>query len=110
MLAPTYLVTFVGFALMGFGCATLVPAAFAAAARVPGLAHGTGIAILGWLMRLGFLLTSPVIGVISDAAGLRAALVVPLAAGLVAAVIAHRLATAARRSGHGAKAPAGEPS
>lgn len=109
MIAPTYLVTFVGFALMGFGCATLVPAAFAAAARVPGLAHGTGIAILGWLMRLGFLLTSPVIGVISDAAGLRAALVVPLAAGLVAAVIAHRLATAARRPGQGAQTPAGEP-
>lgn len=77
----------VGFGMMGFGSATLVPAAFAAAGRVPGLKHGTGIAVLGWLMRLGFLVTSPVIGVISDAAGLRAALAVPLGAGLLAAAI-----------------------
>ena len=87
---------FAGFALIGFGCATLVPAAFAAAARVPGLPHGTGIAILGWLMRLGFLVTSPVIGAISDAASLRVALVVPLGAGVVAAAIAHALARRSR--------------
>lgn len=86
----------VGFGLMGFGSATLVPAAFAAAARVPGLPHGTGIAILGWLMRLGFLLTSPLVGVLSDVAGLRAALGVPLAAGLLAAYLSHRLGANAR--------------
>ncbi|MDO5628103.1 MAG: MFS transporter [Mobilicoccus sp.] len=88
---PSWHLVLVGFGLMGFGCATLVPAAFAAAARVPGLAHGTGVAVLGWGMRLGFLLTSPVIGVISDTAGLRHALLVPLAAGLVAAWMAGRL-------------------
>lgn len=98
MLGHAYLVPFTGFALIGFGCATLVPAAFAAAARVPGLPHGTGIAILGWLMRLGFLVTSPVIGLISDASGLRVALIIPLGAGLTAAVIAHALA---RRSSTG---------
>lgn len=86
-------VTLLGFALIGLGSATLVPAAFAAAARVPGLPHGTGIAYLGWLMRLGFLVTSPLIGLISEAGGLRLALVVPLTAGLIAAAIAHRLAT-----------------
>ena len=32
MLSPHYSVAFIGFALAGFGCATLVPAAFAAAA------------------------------------------------------------------------------
>ena len=86
-----------GFALVGFGCATLVPAAFAASAEVPGLRHGTGIAILGWLLRIGFLVTSPVIGVISDYAGLRLALLVPLGAGITAAAISHALA---RRSPH----------
>lgn len=80
-----------GFALMGFGCATLVPAAYAAAARLPGLPHGTGVAVMSWLMRLGFLATSPVIGFIADAATLRVAMIVPLAAGLTATVITHRL-------------------
>lgn len=88
---PSWHLTLVGFGLMGFGCATLVPAAFAAAARVPGLAHGTGVAVLGWGMRLGFLVTSPVIGVIADTAGLRHAVLVPLIAGLVAAWMTTRL-------------------
>ena len=82
----------VGFGFMGLGCATLVPAAFAAAARVPGLPHGTGVAVMGWLMRIGFLITSPVIGLIADHAGLRWAMVVPLVAGLAATVIAHQMA------------------
>lgn len=99
MFAPVYPLMLLAFALMGFGCATLVPAAFAAAARVPGLPHGTGIAVLGWLMRLGFLLTSPIIGVISDATNLRVALLVPLGAGVVAAYLAHRLALGRRRVG-----------
>jgi MFS family permease len=91
VLGAPYPLTMAGFALMGFGCATLVPAAFAAADRVPGLPAGTGIALLGWLMRLGFLLTSPVVGAFSDAVDLRTAMLLPLAAGLVAAVLAHRL-------------------
>ncbi len=91
VLGAAYPLTLAGFALMGFGCATLVPAAFAAADRVPGLPAGTGIALLGWLMRLGFLLTSPVVGAVSDAADLRTSMLLPLAAGLVAAVLAHRL-------------------
>ncbi|MCM0620890.1 MFS transporter [Nocardioides bruguierae] len=67
VLTPAYPVAFAGFALAGLGCATLVPAAFAAAGRVPGLPQGTGIAVVGWLMRLGFLLTSPAVGLLSDA-------------------------------------------
>lgn len=77
----------VGFGLIGFGSATLVPAAFAASSRISGFAQGTAITLLGWLMRLGFLATSPVIGAIADAASLRVAMVVPLVAGLVAAGI-----------------------
>lgn len=88
--SPAYPVALLGFALAGFGCATLVPAAFAAAGRIPGLPEGTGIALLGWLMRLGFLVTSPVVGAIADLTGLRAAMLVPVLAGLVAAGIAHR--------------------
>lgn len=94
IVAPFYPLTVAGLALSGFGSATLVPAAFAAAGRVPGLPEGTGIAILGWLMRIGFLLTSPLVGVVSDASSLRVAWTVPLLAGLVAAGLAER----ARRS------------
>lgn len=102
IVAPAYPLTVAGLALSGFGSATLVPAAFAAAGRVPGLPEGTGIAILGWLMRIGFLLTSPLVGVVSDASSLRVAWTVPLLAGLVAASLAER----ARRSAvAGAAAP-----
>ena len=90
ILAPVYPVTLVGLAMSGFGSATLVPAAFAAAGRVPGLPEGTGIAILGWLMRIGFLITSPLVGLVSDASSLKVAWLVPLLAGLVAAALAER--------------------
>lgn len=89
MAGPGYALALIGFGLGGLGCATLVPAAFAAAGRIPGLPHGTGIAILGWLMRIGFLATSPAIGAFSDATDLRLALTIPLTAGLTAALIAH---------------------
>ncbi|MGK2876434.1 MAG: MFS transporter [Nocardioides sp.] len=91
VLAPSYLVAFAGFALAGFGSATLVPAAFAAAGRIPGLAEGTGIAILGWLMRLGFLLTSPIIGWVSDLSSLRVAMLIGVGAGLLAVLVARSL-------------------
>lgn len=92
LVAPAPWVALVGFGLTGFGCATLVPAAFEAAAHIPGLREGTGVTLVGWLMRLGFLVTSPLIGTIADQAGLRAGMVLPLAAGLTAALIAHRTA------------------
>jgi MFS family permease len=95
--SPTAAVALAGLALAGFGSATLVPAAFAAADRVPGLPAGTGVAMLGWLMRLGFLFTSPAVGALSDVTSLRVALVIPVGAGLVAAVMAHLAARRAAR-------------
>lgn len=90
MVGPHHLVTLAGFGALGFGCATLVPAAFAASARVSGLPHGTGISVVGWLMRLGFLVGSPVVGLVSDATSLRVAMLIPLGAGITATLIAHR--------------------
>src|SRR5699024_6248277 len=48
--------TVAGFAAAGFGVATLVPAAMQEADELPGLRHGTGLTVVSWLMRLGFLL------------------------------------------------------
>lgn len=90
--APAYPLAFFGFALTGFGNATLVPAAFAGAGRVRGLQHGTGIAIVGWLMRLGFLITSPLIGWLSELTNLRTAMLIPAAAGVLAGVLGRRIA------------------
>ena len=81
--------TILGFAAAGLGVATLVPAAMHAADELPGLRPGTGLTMVSWLMRVGFLVSPPVVGAIADAASLRAGLfVVPLAGLLVLALSA----------------------
>lgn len=80
--------TIAGFAAVGLGVATLVPAAMHGADRLPGLRPGTGLTAVAWLMRLGFVASPPVVGLIADAAGLRAGLLLVPAAGLLVAVLA----------------------
>ncbi|MGX1750264.1 MFS transporter [Glutamicibacter protophormiae] len=72
-----------GFAAAGFGVATLVPAAMEQADKIPGLAPGTGLSVVSWLMRLGFLLSPPLVGFIAQAFSLRAGLLVVPAAGVI---------------------------
>jgi fucose permease len=88
VLAPGPAAAVAGFALAGFGCATLVPAAFHAADDLPGLKPGTGLALVSWMMRISFLGLSPAVGALSDAAGLRLALVVVPVFALVAVLTA----------------------
>ncbi|UNK72626.1 MFS transporter [Microbacterium sp. H1-D42] len=85
---PTVPGTILGFALAGLGSATLIPTAFQEADDMPGLKHGSGITIVAWMLRFGFLLAPPVVGVIADNVGLRAGLVIVPIAGLVAVVCA----------------------
>ncbi|MGO1434123.1 MAG: MFS transporter [Canibacter sp.] len=66
--------TLLGFAAAGYGVATLVPAAMHAADILPGLRHGTGLTVVSWLMRLGFLFSPPIIGFVADQVSLRAGL------------------------------------
>ncbi|WP_377000846.1 MFS transporter [Corynebacterium nasicanis] len=82
---------YVGFALAGFGCATIVPSAFAAAARLPGISEGAGVTAVGWLMRVGFLATSPVLGALSTATDLRWALGLLVLSGAVVLALASAL-------------------
>ncbi|WP_434391380.1 MFS transporter [Melittangium boletus] len=83
LLFPSVPGTLVGFALAGFGVATLVPAAMHGADELPGLRAGTGLTVVSWLMRLGFLLSPPVVGLVADAVGLRVGLLVVPFAGLL---------------------------
>ena len=71
---PSVATTLVGFALAGLGVATLIPAVYHAADELPGLPPGLGLAVINWLLRVGFLLSPLLIGVIADAASLRVAL------------------------------------
>ncbi|MFT3876166.1 MAG: MFS transporter [Propioniciclava sp.] len=71
---PVLPVVMVGYALCGYGCATIVPTAYAAAGRLPGLPEGAGITYVSWLLRMGFVASSPFIGAVSDVTSLRVAL------------------------------------
>lgn len=94
---PTLPGTVLGFALAGFGVATLVPAAMHEADALPGLKPGSGLTIVSWLMRLGFLLSPPIVGQVADAAGLRTGLLVIPAAGVLVVLLAGVLQARTRR-------------
>ena len=68
---PSVIGTIAGFAAAGFGVATLIPAAMHAADNLPGFRAGTGLTLVSWLLRLGFLASPPVVGFVADSAGLR---------------------------------------
>lgn len=100
---PTVPGTILGFAAAGFGVATLVPAAMHAADELPGFKPGTALTLVSWLMRLGFLASPPIVGVISDATSLRLGLLVVPFAGVLAVGLSSVLS---RRR---AASPAAEP-
>lgn len=83
--------TIAGFAAAGFGSATLVPGAMHAADELPGLRPGTGLTVLTWLMRVGFLGSPIVVGAIADAVSLRVGLLSVVVAGLAAVALASAL-------------------
>ncbi|WP_415297476.1 MFS transporter [Cellulosimicrobium sp. SJTW-1] len=84
--------TIAGFAAAGFGVATLVPAAMQQADELSGLRAGTGLTLVSWLMRLGFLLSPPIVGLVADATSLRTGLLVLPLAGVVVVLLAGVLA------------------
>ena len=94
-------VAIVGWAVAGLGVATLFPLAFAAAGTVPGVRAGDGIAVVGFLARLGFLVTPPVIGAIADASSVGTGLLVVPVAALGAAVLARSLGPGSRPAADG---------
>jgi MFS family permease len=88
---PSVPTTLTGFALAGLGVATLIPAVYSAADELPGLPHGLGLAVINWLLRIGFLVSPPLIGALADAISLRFALLAVVLAGLGALVLGRTL-------------------
>lgn len=88
LLFPSVPGTIAGFAAAGLGVATVVPAAMRAADELPGLRPGTGLTILTWLMRVGFLGAPLIVGVVADAASLRVGLLTVPVAGVALIVLA----------------------
>lgn len=94
---PSVVTAIVGFGAAGLGSATMIPAAMHGADELPGLRPGTGLTAVTWLLRVGFVASPPLVGLIADNSSLRVGLLVVPAAGLVAAVLAGVLAAAHRR-------------
>lgn len=82
---PSIGTTLAGFALAGLGVATLIPVAMHAADELPGLPAGLGLTVVSWLLRVGSLVSPPLVGVVADLASLRVGLVSVVLAGLVTA-------------------------
>lgn len=78
---PTPMTVIAGFALVGVGSAPVVPALFHAGGTWPGVRPGDGVAVVSWVLRTGFLVAPPVVGLVADAAGLRYGLLLPVLAG-----------------------------
>ncbi len=90
---PSLASTLAGFSLAGLGVATLVPAVMHAADELPGLPAGVGLTVVSWLLRVGFLVSPTVVGLVADAASLRVALLTVVAAGVVVVVVGRVLLT-----------------
>lgn len=97
---PTIAGTVAGFGLAGLGIATLIPAAMHAADGLPGFRPGTGLTIVSWLLRVGFLVSPPVVGAVADASSLRVGLVVVPLAGVLAVVFSRVLSGRVRHLQH----------
>jgi MFS family permease len=85
---PGVATAILGFAAAGLGSATLIPAAMHSADELPGLRAGTGLTAVTWLLRVGFVASPPVVGLIADATSLRVGLLIVPMAGLLVAVLA----------------------
>ena len=78
----------VGFALVGVGAANLVPVAFSAASRVPGMTPNLSIAAVTTMGYAGFLSIPPILGFVGHTFGLTATLALVALMGIAVGLIA----------------------
>lgn len=86
--STTPLAAVIGFGVLGLGASVLFPVIYGAAASLTAIASGAGLALMSVGARFGFLAGPPLVGVLSDAIGLRAALALLVASGLVVVTLA----------------------
>jgi MFS family permease len=78
----------VGFASLGLGVALVIPAAFTAAGRLPGIHAGSAVAAVSAIGWIGFIAGPPLIGHIAEAVTLPVALgLLPLMTGVIAVAV-----------------------
>lgn len=80
-----------GFALVGAGCGTIVPALFRVGGSTPGIAAGAGIAAVATTGYAGSVVSGPAIGFLARAVGLSGALALVAVAGALIALLGPRL-------------------
>ena len=73
--------------------------------ELPGLPPGVGLAVIGFVLRGGFLVSPTLIGLVADAVSLRAALSSVAVAGLVVLVLGRVLAATSERPSPEAAVP-----
>jgi len=85
----------VGFALVGIGCAAIVPALFRIGAAMPGISQSAGVAAVATAGYTGGLLNGPTIGFVARGVGLSAALGLLVVAGAVIVALGPQLGSRA---------------
>jgi fucose permease len=90
LLVPHQVAALLGFALVGFGFANVVPVLFSAAAGVPGVAPAHGIAAVSALGYVGMMAGPPLIGGIAEASSLTVGLSTVVLFAVVLAMTARR--------------------
>jgi MFS family permease len=94
MLAVTsthFMLSALGFALIGLAAANVVPLIFAAAARMPGMSAGGGLATVATLGYAGLLMAPPLLGAIAAHTNIAVALGILSFSGIVIAANARRV-------------------
>jgi MFS family permease len=79
---PTFWPALIGFCLVGFGCASVIPMTFSLAGHSKKYAPGMAISIIATYSIVGMLIGPPVIGYLSHAFSLRIAFLIFAVAGL----------------------------
>jgi MFS family permease len=87
-----FVVSALGFALIGLAAANVVPLIFAAAARMPGMSAGGGLATVATLGYAGLLMAPPLIGALAAHTNIAVALGVLSLSGIVIAANSRRIA------------------
>lgn len=93
---PTFWPSLIGFCLVGFGCAAVVPMTFSLAGHSKKYSPGMAISIIATYSIVGMLIGPPLIGYIAHAFGLRIAFMVFALAGLLMLPISRMLFRAIR--------------